>query len=222
MRPRDRGRRILGEGHRRRSFRLSTPTRVGGTAAGTRRRTRRAGSGRVAVTDAPETGRSLHAGHVHGRQHGPVRRSLRLPRRQEASISRQPARPTSQRRLRVQPAGASTYTTIGSATTTVRRPGRPGALADGLYDVRAIATDRGGHTGPTSRPCGSTTRPDGIPDRPAAAATVGGTNVALPPAGPRSRAPGSRASVPVPRRGRAARSPPSRRSQAHHSAATGM
>jgi methionine-rich copper-binding protein CopC len=78
------------------------------------------------------------------------------------------------------PQAGVTYTAIGSASGPFTRAWATGLLADGLYDVRAVATDHGGHTGTDVQTVRvDNTAPTGSLTAPAAAATVGGPSVSL-------------------------------------------
>jgi hypothetical protein len=123
------------------------------------------------------------------------------------------------------PHGANTWTTIGTATTSPFGVTWPtGALADGLYDVRASATDGGGNTSADLATVQvDNTVPTGNLTAPAAAGTVGGTSVALTAGGVADAGGSGIAGVsfeiaPV----RVARSRPRQRSRRRRSTATGM
>jgi adhesin/invasin len=78
------------------------------------------------------------------------------------------------------PQASPTYTAIGSASGPFTSAWATGSLADGLYDVRAIATDHGAHTGTDVQTVRvDNTAPTGSLTAPAAATTVGGPNVSL-------------------------------------------
>jgi len=82
----------------------------------------------------------------------------------------------------VSPHGAGTWTTVGSSSTAPFTAAWPtGALADGLYDVRASATDHGGNPGADTKLSVrvDNTDPTGALTAPAIGATVGGGAVAL-------------------------------------------
>jgi hypothetical protein len=80
------------------------------------------------------------------------------------------------------PAGANTWTTIGSdVTAPFTASFDTTVVSDGLYDLRAVATDQSGHTGTSGV---RTLRVDNTPPfgslvKPAAGATIGGPSVKL-------------------------------------------
>jgi hypothetical protein len=81
------------------------------------------------------------------------------------------------------PAGGGSWTTIASDSSTPwGTPLDTTTLADGLYDLRAVATDATGHTGTSPLRANvrvDNTAPSGSITAPAAGATVGGSNVTL-------------------------------------------
>src|SRR5204862_2350485 len=81
------------------------------------------------------------------------------------------------------PAGGGSWVTIASDTTTPWGTALDTtALADGLYDFRAVATDQTAKTGTSAVRANvrvDNTAPSGSLTSPAAGATVGGTSVAL-------------------------------------------
>ena len=138
-------------------------------ARGTRRRspTARPRSGRPSGI-APATARLLRPGHVHGRQH----RTVRVARRAVGRVGDgQPLRDRvgrhRHRRLLLQAAGAVPRTPRSArASGPFTKAWATGALADGLYDVRAVATDHGGHTGTDVQTVRvDNTRPDRVAHR---------------------------------------------------------
>ncbi|HEY6962615.1 MAG TPA: invasin domain 3-containing protein [Gaiellaceae bacterium] len=77
--------------------------------------------------------------------------------------------------------GGSSWTGIGTASSApFAKAWNTAALSEGLYDVRATATDGGGNTGTDVKTVlVDRTGPTGTLTAPAAGATVGGTNVPL-------------------------------------------
>ncbi|MBI4171450.1 MAG: Ig-like domain repeat protein, partial [Actinobacteria bacterium] len=98
------------------------------------------------------------------------------------TLSASSAADTAQVVFQRSPAGANTWTTIATDTSAPFEASLDTtALADGLYDLRAIATDAGGNTGTSA--IRTTTvdnvAPAGTLTQPAAGQTVGGPSVQL-------------------------------------------
>ena len=78
------------------------------------------------------------------------------------------------------PHGGNSWTHIATANGPFTAGWTPGALADGLYDVRATATDQGGHRGASTKTVRvDQTAPNGAVSEPGDGDTVGGPAVAL-------------------------------------------